>query len=76
MFLTIEDTYRDRKIELTETPPGIHQARVIVTFLTSDEAAIPSRRMRYGQFTGHQMSTDEDFKLAKWRGETEEQDGA
>lgn len=76
MLLTIEGTYKDGKIELMETPPGVQQARVIVTFLTSNKAALQPHHMVYGQFTGQQMSTEEDFELAEWRGEPEEQDGA
>ena len=75
MLLTIEGTYTDGKIELAETPTGVKRARVLVTFLTSEERVARSRCMAYGQFVGQQMSTEEDFRLAEWRGETEEQDG-
>jgi hypothetical protein len=30
--------------------------------------------MRYGQFAGEGMSTEEDFAIAEWRGEPEERD--
>ncbi len=33
MLTTIEGVYKDGKIELNETPMGVEQARVIVTFL-------------------------------------------
>ena len=33
MLQTIEGIYRDGKVELLETPKGVEEARVIVTFL-------------------------------------------
>lgn len=38
MFKSIEGIYRDGKIELSETPDDVHEARVIVTFLTESGA--------------------------------------
>jgi len=52
----------------------VKQARVLVTFLTT-EAATPRRYMVYGQFAGERMSTEEDFRIAEWHGEAEERDG-
>jgi len=75
MLLTVEGTYKDGKVELAETPAGVKQARVLVTFL-APEAGVPSRRhMVYGQFAGARMSTEEDFPIAEWHGETEGRDG-
>lgn len=51
MLLTVEGTYKDGKVELTETPAGVKQARVLVTFLTPESVA-PRRRMVFGQFAG------------------------
>ncbi|MCS6861563.1 MAG: hypothetical protein NZT92_14740 [Abditibacteriales bacterium] len=47
----MEGTYKDGKVELTETPAGVKQARVLVTFLTPESVA-PRRRMVFGQFAG------------------------
>ncbi len=33
MFQSVEGVYRNGKVELSETPPNIEGARVIVTFL-------------------------------------------
>jgi len=33
MLKAVEGIYRDGKVELLETPPGVTEARVIVTFL-------------------------------------------
>jgi hypothetical protein len=40
MMKSIEGVYRDGKIELLETPPGLTVARVIVTFLTGDHMSV------------------------------------
>ena len=34
MLLTVEGIYTNGKVELAETPTGVKQARVLVTFLT------------------------------------------
>jgi hypothetical protein len=34
MLVTMEGIYRDGKVELTEAPAGVKEARVLVTFLT------------------------------------------
>ena len=33
MILTVEGIYKDGKVEFAETPPGIAESRVYVTFL-------------------------------------------
>ncbi len=43
-MLTVEGTYKDGKMELTETPPKeLAQARVLVTFLESKEIDLRAR---------------------------------
>ena len=68
MLFTIEGIYKDGKVEMTEKPAGVRQARVLVTFLTP-EKAVPRCRMVYGQFAGKRMSSEEDFLIAEWRDE-------
>jgi hypothetical protein len=36
MLKAVQGIYRDGKIELSETPPDIKEARVVVTFLPAD----------------------------------------
>jgi len=36
MLKSVEGTYRDGKIELTEIPSDVNESRVIVTFLPKD----------------------------------------
>ena len=70
MNRTIEGTYRDGKIELAEKPVGIDQAKVLVTFLAPASQLPKRRQMTFGQFAGSHPSSEEDFKIAEWRGES------
>lgn len=69
MFATVEGVYKNGQVRLSEKPPAIQEARVLVTFLKDGKEAKAGRRMAFGQFAGERMSTDEDFRLAEWRGE-------
>ncbi len=73
MLLTIEGVYSDGKVELTETPTGVEQAKVLVTFLPQVKPSESTRYLSYGQFAGENMSTEEDFLTAEWHGKTEGQ---
>jgi hypothetical protein len=72
MLTTIEETYNKGTIILRETPPGLQEGRVLVTFLPESEAKPTSApgQMRFGQFSGDVLPTEEDFKIAEWHGET------
>jgi hypothetical protein len=37
ILLTVEGTYKNGKVELAETPTGVEGARVLVTFLRSEQ---------------------------------------
>lgn len=72
MLVTVEGAYKNGKVELTETPASIQEAKVLVTFLTTETKVPPHHYLAYGQFAGERMSTEEDFRLAEWRDETVE----
>lgn len=72
MLLTIEGTYTQGKVELLEQPTGITHAKVLVTFLTTKEKPTLPQSLRYGQFAGESLSTEDDFQIAEWQGETNE----
>ena len=74
MLLTIEGTYSDGKIELAETPAGVQQAKVLVTFLSQEKMSVSPRYLTHGQFAGERLSTEKDFSIAEWRGKMEDQD--
>ena len=69
MLTTVEGVYSHGNIELKERPAGIQEGRVLVTFLHDDEDHRDRRPMVFGQFAGPQTSTEDDFRLAEWRGE-------
>ncbi len=70
MLPTIEGVYEKGRVDLSENPPGIARARVLVTFLP-ESVTQPGQMMRFGQYSGERMSTEEDFRIAEWRGEKE-----
>lgn len=72
MLFTVEGTYTEGKVELIEQPTGITHAKVLVTFLTTEEKPELPCLMRYGLFAGPSLSTEDDFQIAEWRGETNE----
>lgn len=71
--MTIDGSYRDGMIALSELPVSITAARALVTFLpgTIEEAdnLSASREMSFGMYPGDGISRDEDFASAEWRGE-------
>ena len=71
MLLTIEGTFKNGKVELSQTPPGLREAKVLVTFLDSAQGKPRPQLMQFGQFSGPQekMTTEEDFRCAEWRGD-------
>ena len=71
MLTTIEGIYRNGQIELLERP-RVSESRVLVTFTEADslaQAENAPRLMRSGMFPGAGVTTEEDFKLAEWRGD-------
>jgi len=73
MLLTVKGIYKDGKVEVAEKPDGITQSDVLVTFLAPEKAEM-GQRMLYGQFAGKQMSSEEDFLIAEWLGEKQDDD--
>jgi len=73
MLTTVEGVYKEGHIELSETPEGVQQARVLVTFLSQNGAASDEGRaqtapryLRRGQFAGPIVTEEEDFRMAEW----------
>jgi hypothetical protein len=71
MLTTIEGTYHDGKITLHETPKGVRNGKVLVTFLDDTGQKPAHKQMVFGQFGGNVLPTEEDFKIAEWHGEEE-----
>jgi hypothetical protein len=66
---TVPGIYKEGKIELLETPTGIPEGRVLVTVQPDDTPKPAPRYLQRGKYTKGRLSTEEDFKIAEWRGE-------
>ena len=71
MLTTIEEVYKDGKIELSEDPKTVEERRVLVTFLEGGTAngsakTEGGRMITFGMFAGPVETTEEDFKAAEF----------
>ncbi|MBF2004317.1 MAG: hypothetical protein IGS49_02260 [Chlorogloeopsis fritschii C42_A2020_084] len=73
MFQSIEGVYKHGKIELSELPSDISESRVIVTFLESKNNKPKKQIMQFGMFFGEKKSTEEDFQIAEFHGDIEDE---
>ncbi|MDQ3815445.1 MAG: hypothetical protein M3347_16130 [Armatimonadota bacterium] len=80
MLTTVEGVYKQGQIELSETPPGVQEARVIVVFLDANgqgspqtEAKAAPQYLRHGQFPELKSVTEEDFRMAEWHGDPDDE---
>ncbi|MDZ7954864.1 hypothetical protein [Nostoc sp. DedQUE09] len=48
------------------------ESRVIITFLESEKSPIQKQIMRFGMFSGNKQSTENDFKITDFHGDTED----
>jgi hypothetical protein len=74
MPTTVPGIYKEGKIELLETPAGVPEGRVLVTVQADDKPKPAPRYLQRGKYTKGRLSTEEDFKIAEWRGENESLD--
>ncbi len=72
MLQSIEGVYKQGKVELTELPSGISESRVIVTFLESKKNPVKKQIMQFGLFSGNQQSTEADFEIVEFHGDSED----
>ncbi|OUL36767.1 hypothetical protein BV372_05650 [Nostoc sp. T09] len=72
MLQSIEGLYKHGQIELTELPKDISESRVIITFLESKKEQIKKQPMQFGMFAGNQQSTEADFEIAEFNGDSED----
>ena len=71
MLQAIEGVYKNGRIELTETPKGISESRVIVTFLEDKPSSQTGQiMMSFGMFSGSVQSTENDFQIAQFHGDS------
>lgn len=72
MLQSIEGIYKQGQIELTELPEDILESRVIVTFLEPKKKQLNKQIMQFGMFSGSQQSTDADFEIAEFYGDSQD----
>ncbi|MBD2691273.1 hypothetical protein [Anabaena catenula] len=72
MLQAIEGIYKDGKVELKELPSDISESLVIVTFLKSEKNQQKNQMMKFGMFSGNNQSTEADFEIAEFHGDSED----
>ena len=72
MLQSIEGVYKNGNIELSELPSYVSESRVIVTFLEQKKPQIQKQIMRLGMFSGNKQSTEKDFQITEFHGDTED----
>jgi hypothetical protein len=72
MLQSIEGVYKNGNIQLSELPSDVSESRVIVTFLEPEKSQIQKQIMRFGMFFGHKQSTENDFQVTEFHGDTED----
>ncbi|MBN3906346.1 MAG: hypothetical protein HWQ35_07240 [Nostoc sp. NMS1] len=72
MLQSIEGVYKNGKIQLSEFPSDVSESRVIVTFLEQKKPQIKKQIMRLGMFSGNKQSTEKDFQITEFHGDTED----
>ena len=75
MLITVEGKFKDGQVVLAESPAGVAEAKVIVTFLPAPTNGAKSAHIYFGMFKGERTTEPEDFRLAEWRGEPGDADG-
>lgn len=69
MIVTLLGDYRKGHILLKGPPPGIEEGPVIVTVAEAGSAPLSARFLQKGKYSKGRMSTEEDFRMAEWRGD-------
>ncbi|GAA6616512.1 hypothetical protein [Scytonema sp. NUACC26] len=72
MLQSIEGVYKHGQIELYELPSDVSESRVIVTFLEPKTTLVQKQIMRFSMFSGNKQSTEEDFHIARFHGDTDD----
>lgn len=67
MPVTVKGVYRRGTVTLWETPRGLREGPVEVTL--REEAPSRPAHLQYGKYAHGTPSTEEDFRIAEWRGE-------
>lgn len=69
MLQTIQGTYKNGRIQLTEIPKNISESEILITFLPQDKNTMKTKSKKiiyFGMFLGDNQSTEADFKQAEY----------
>ncbi|NEP58157.1 MAG: hypothetical protein F6K31_14230 [Symploca sp. SIO2G7] len=72
MLQSIKGIYKNGEIKLSELPPYVSESLVVVTFLESKTTSKPKHTMQFGMFSGNKQSTEADFEVAEFTGDSED----
>ncbi|NER48632.1 MAG: hypothetical protein F6J92_18440 [Symploca sp. SIO1A3] len=72
MLQSIKGIYKNGEIKLSELPPDVSESLVIVTFLEPQTTIKSKKTMQFGMFSGSQQSTETDFEVAEFYGDSED----
>ena len=72
MLQSIQGVYKNGLIELAEIPEDIEESQVIVTFLEAKAKTTTKQIIYFGMFSGSKQSTEEDFKIAEFTGDSDD----
>lgn len=72
MLQSVEGIYKQGKIELLETPSNIEESSVIITFLETKATPKVPKIMSFGMFTGSNQSSNEDFLIAEFKSDLDD----
>ncbi|MEG4073080.1 hypothetical protein QUA30_10345 [Microcoleus sp. Pol14C2] len=73
MLQAFEGFYRNGVIELLEVPENIYESRVLITFLAAPSIPRSPTFIKFGMFAGTQQSTADDFEIAEFQGDTDDE---
>jgi hypothetical protein len=73
MLQAFEGIYINGIIELLEFPENIYESRVLITFLAGSSIPISPELIQFGMFAGTEQSTESDFEIAQFHGDTDDE---
>ena len=73
MLQAFEGIYKNKVIELLEFSENIYESRVVITFLAAPSIPRTPIFIQFGMFAGTQQSTADDFEIAQFQGDTDDE---
>jgi hypothetical protein len=76
MTAVVSGIFAKGKLELLESPTGIHDGKVRVIVIQESEPRTATTQMQYGKYRSGTMSTEDDFAVAQWSEKNWDRDDA